>query len=280
MKNIFGGLKGWFTGLINSLGAIWQGLTGFVGGVIQGIVDMFLALPGKLVEVGGAIINTIKDGFLNSFGALKDTVVQGFQEIRNLLPFSDAKKGPFSDLTQSGRALVETISKGIRDRQHTMAAAMEATAEGAMATMDETLGKSPLAVDATVSSAAPAAPSLPSLVQPVTRAAVPITQPQSQSSALGPILGGLLGIAGAAIPEARPFIQPAAQIIGGLTQDSAPLAATPAPAGGGAATLAPVVTVNVTQSNATPEDIALAVQTGLDDALGDAEAGMRALLND
>ena len=106
-----------------------------------------------------------------------------------------------------------------------MSAAMEATAEGAMATMDETLGKSPLAVDATVSSAAPAAPSLPSLVQPVTRAAVPITQPQSQSSALGPILGGLLGIAGAAIPEARPFIQPAAQIIGGLTQDSAPLAA-------------------------------------------------------
>ena len=178
---------------------------------------MFLALLGKLVEVGGAIINTIKDGFLNSFGALKDTVVQGFQELRNLLPFSDAKKGPFSDLTQSGRALVETISKGIRDRQHTMAAAMEATAEGAMATMDETLGKSPLAVDATVSSAAPAAPSLPSLVQPVTRAAVPITQPQSQSSALGPILGGLLGIAGAAIPEARPFIQPAAQIIGGLT---------------------------------------------------------------
>ena len=145
---------------------------------------MFLALPGKLVEVGGAIINTIKDGFLNSFGALKDTVVQGFQELRNLLPFSDAKKGPFSDLTQSGRALVETISKGIRDRQHTMSAAMEATAEGAMATMDETLGKSPLAVDATVSSAAPAAPSLPSLVQPVTRAAVPITQPQSQSSAL------------------------------------------------------------------------------------------------
>lgn len=280
VKNIFGGLKGWFTGLINSLGAIWQGLTGFVGGVIQGIVDMFLGLPGKLVEVGGNIINTIKDGFLGSFGALKDAVVQGFQEIRNLLPFSDAKKGPFSDLTGSGRALVETISKGIRDRQQTMAAAMQATAEGAMATMDETLGKSPLAVDATVSSAAPAAPSLPSLVQPVTRAPVPITRPQSQGNALGPILGGILGIAGAAIPEARPFIQPAAQIIGGLTQDSAPLAATPAPAGGGAATLAPVVTVNVTQSNATPEDIALAVQTGLDDALGDAEAGMRALLND
>ena len=65
---------------------------------------MFLGLPGKLIEVGANIINTIKDGFLGSFGALKDAVVQGFQEIRNLLPFSDAKKGPFSDLTGSGRS--------------------------------------------------------------------------------------------------------------------------------------------------------------------------------
>lgn len=44
--------------------------------------------------------------------------------------------------------------------------------------------------------------------------------------------------------------------------------------------MAPTINISVANSNASPEDIAAAVARGLDDALMEAEAGVRALLND
>jgi hypothetical protein len=48
----------------------------------------------------------------------------------------------------------------------------------------------------------------------------------------------------------------------------------------GAMSMAPTINISVANSNASPEDIAAAVARGLDDALMEAEAGVRALLND
>ena len=43
-------------------------------------------------------------------------IVKGFVDrIRNLLPFSDAKVGPLSDLTESGRRMVQTFGTGVRE---------------------------------------------------------------------------------------------------------------------------------------------------------------------
>jgi hypothetical protein len=47
-----------------------------------------------------------------------------------------------------------------------------------------------------------------------------------------------------------------------------------------ALTMSPVVNINVTNSNASPQDIAAAVSSGIENALMEAEAGVRALLND
>jgi hypothetical protein len=44
--------------------------------------------------------------------------------------------------------------------------------------------------------------------------------------------------------------------------------------------MAPTINISVANSNASPDDIAAAVARGLDDALMEAEAGVRALLND
>ena len=276
------GLKGIFGTIIGGLKLLWDGLVTHVKGIGTQIVDTFLALPGKLKEVGGAIIDTIKEGFMSRFNALKDTVVNSFQEIRKLLPFSDAKKGPFKDLTYSGRALVETISKGIRDRQGVMSSAMASTAEGAMATLDNALGKKPALEVAAELATVPMAKVLSQGPQQKDRTPAR----QGGGNALAPLLGGLLGIAGAAFPQAQPFMQPAGQLLSAvLPRDSGPIAAAPSPGGGatgraGAATISPTVNITVTNSNASPEDIALAVSQGLEDALGEAEAGTRALLND
>ena len=44
--------------------------------------------------------------------------------------------------------------------------------------------------------------------------------------------------------------------------------------------MSPVVNINVNNSNASPQDIAAAVSSGIENALMEAEAGVRALLND
>lgn len=67
----------------------------------------------NLFESGAAIIGTLKDGIISKFTDLKDTVVGFFSSIREYLPFSDAKKGPFSDLTLSGSRFMTTIGEGM-----------------------------------------------------------------------------------------------------------------------------------------------------------------------
>ena len=343
IAQIVSGFAGIFEIAIDGIKVLWNGLLSHVKNIGNQIVEFFMSLPGKLLNVGGAIIDTIKDGFASRFEALKGTVVSSFQELRKLLPFSDAKEGPFRDLTASGRAIVETISKGIIDRQRQMETAMREMAETGKAAFSDAMGQPITTAEITPQISAP---SLPALTQPVTRQVLPtrdepparpapISQPRRQNNQLSGVLGGLMQLVGAAIPEAKPFIDPTKQIIGAITQASEiksskpteteaspapfgglmqPVASPPPfesgfsrfstapqnlftpqipqatkgegfgqpPAGGGlaTATLAPVVNVNVTQSDASPEQIAMAVREGLEDALSETEAGMRALLND
>ena len=55
--------------------------------------------------------------FLGGFLSVKDKLYDGVKDVigkvRDFLPFSDAKIGPLSDLTESGKRLVETFGKGI-----------------------------------------------------------------------------------------------------------------------------------------------------------------------
>lgn len=67
----------------------------------------------NLFESGAAILETLKQGIISKFTAVKDSIVGFFSEIREYLPFSDAKKGPFSDLTLSGSRLMTTFADGV-----------------------------------------------------------------------------------------------------------------------------------------------------------------------
>ncbi|MCY4671338.1 MAG: hypothetical protein OXC29_25535, partial [Rhodococcus sp.] len=60
--------------------------------------------PGQIMgEVGGNLLdNPLTRGVKSGLGA-----------VRNLLPFSDAKEGPLSDLSASGRAFWETFARGV-----------------------------------------------------------------------------------------------------------------------------------------------------------------------
>lgn len=63
---------------------------------------------------GKAIIQTLIDGVKAKASALIDEVKGVFDTVREYLPFSDAKVGPFSDLTKSGSAIIGTLAAGVK----------------------------------------------------------------------------------------------------------------------------------------------------------------------
>jgi hypothetical protein len=66
----------------------------------------------NLYECGARILETLKEGIFSAAAKVKDSVVGVFQSIRDLLPFSDAKEGPLSQLTLSGSRIMTTLAEG------------------------------------------------------------------------------------------------------------------------------------------------------------------------
>lgn len=88
---------------------VWNGITTFLGGV------------GKLFyDSGKAIIETLVSGIKSVASAPVNAVKGILNKVREFLPFSDAKKGPLSQLTYSGGAIMTTLSKGVGKQASTL----------------------------------------------------------------------------------------------------------------------------------------------------------------
>jgi TP901 family phage tail tape measure protein len=75
-----------------------------------GIKDWFVGI--SLYDQGVNLINTFTDGIVGAFSSPYETVKAGLSKIRNLLPFSDAKEGPLSSLTESGAGMLGAMGSG------------------------------------------------------------------------------------------------------------------------------------------------------------------------
>lgn len=64
-------------------------------------------------DSGAKIIETLITGIKSKANALINEVKGVFSSVREYLPFSDAKKGPFSQLTKSGGAIMTTLASGV-----------------------------------------------------------------------------------------------------------------------------------------------------------------------
>lgn len=69
-------------------------------------------------ESGRKIIETLISGIKSKANALVDEVKGTFAKVREYLPFSDAKVGPFSELTRSGGAIMTTLAQGVSKSSH------------------------------------------------------------------------------------------------------------------------------------------------------------------
>ena len=102
---IFGGL---WAGLKAGFTGAWDAVKGSLGAAIEWLQGF------SLVDIGKALIGSLGEGIRAAGAALVETVGSVFSWLEPLLPGSDAREGPLSNLTGSGAAIVDTLGQGVR----------------------------------------------------------------------------------------------------------------------------------------------------------------------
>lgn len=67
----------------------------------------------SLFDSGRKILSTLGEGIKSAASSVISSVKSVFSKVREYLPFSDAKVGPFSELTKSGAAIMGTLADGV-----------------------------------------------------------------------------------------------------------------------------------------------------------------------
>ncbi|ROO28285.1 hypothetical protein [Salinisphaera orenii] len=74
---------------------------------------------------GKKLLGTFVDGLTSAGGAVVDSVKGVFSGVMDYFPGSDAKRGPLSNLTRSGRALPATFAGGVADNGRALVGAVD-----------------------------------------------------------------------------------------------------------------------------------------------------------
>lgn len=118
--------------LLAAAPALWQAAKD----TFNGIVDFVASIPGRMLEAGKNIVNSLVDGMISVARAPVDFISGLAEDIMSYLPFSPAKQGPFKRIMDV--QIVESIAKGMRPQP--MVSAMQ---QAAGATMSVAAGGSP-----------------------------------------------------------------------------------------------------------------------------------------
>lgn len=126
---------------------------GAMGGIVQGVSQKLAsaraafsnglnsiksAVSGAVswfFQSGQRVVSTFANGIRSAFGGAVTAVKGGLQNIRNMLPFSDAKEGPLSTLTLSGQRTMTTYARGLTLEQNAPAEAVRQGLSGIQAAL-------------------------------------------------------------------------------------------------------------------------------------------------
>lgn len=143
-------IKNWDTikqvtaNLVNAIGNFFNNAKDWIIRSFQNVVNWIRGVPGMimgalgnlgslLTGAGEALFNGLINGMKNVAGKVKDTAKNIVQGIRNLLPFSPAKEGPFSGrgyTLYSGRALIQGLAQGIKSQEGMLQSTMGGMIDG------------------------------------------------------------------------------------------------------------------------------------------------------
>ena len=90
----------------------WDKVVEFFSGAWQRLKDVFASID--FAETGKDLIKALVSGIKSMASAPIDAVKNVAGNVRDMLPFSDAKEGPFSDLTKAGMAIPKTLGEGLK----------------------------------------------------------------------------------------------------------------------------------------------------------------------
>ncbi|MDL0133525.1 phage tail tape measure protein [Halobacterium salinarum] len=80
--------------------------------------------PSRWIDAGRGLVDAFVSGITGRGDLVPDAVSGIVSDAREYLPFSDAKRGPLSNLSGSGAALVQTIAGGVQSEDTTIANAL------------------------------------------------------------------------------------------------------------------------------------------------------------
>lgn len=129
----------------------------------QGVTDYLTGIDWS--TAGAKIMSTLAAGIKSTVMAPVEVVKTGLSKLRDFLPFSDAKVGPLSALTLSGRRIMDTLGVGVRAAAPGLKKAVSGALAGTAAVM--TVGTTPGVA------APPPQPEVPAVVRPVAAEAKP-----------------------------------------------------------------------------------------------------------
>lgn len=118
-KTVISGLGDKLLFVLGPIGAViyafrnWEQITGIVSGILNRVVGFITGLTGRFGSAGRGLMNAFVSGVTAGIRRAVAKVREGLAKIRRLMPGSDAKEGPLSDITSSGQALMATFEKGI-----------------------------------------------------------------------------------------------------------------------------------------------------------------------
>lgn len=118
------------TGLIDGIVQSLPALKSIIWDVPQQIMSVLSNVPSMMVSSGKKIIQGLIDGIKSTAGAAVGAVSDLLSGVRKYLPFSPAKKGPFSGkgwTLYSGQSIVEALAQGAMDRAPMFEAAIRDT---------------------------------------------------------------------------------------------------------------------------------------------------------
>jgi phage-related protein len=102
-------------GIKGTIASAWDTIKSSVSDKVSELVGLITDLPGKVVGVGAAIVQTIWDGIKGKWDQLVHWFSDQLQRLRDQLPFSEPKdtSSPLYGLGRSGEAIVTMIQQGI-----------------------------------------------------------------------------------------------------------------------------------------------------------------------
>jgi TP901 family phage tail tape measure protein len=117
LQLIAGDFQGAWTTIQITVVTLVTGMKDSVVALITGMKNMVIGILGSLVKAafnaGKSLVERFGEGIMSKLEWLYDRVKGMVDWIRDLLPGSDAKEGPLSDLFAAGRALPQTLAQGI-----------------------------------------------------------------------------------------------------------------------------------------------------------------------